>query len=269
MPRDSDNKSTRTSSSAGRTSRSTSATKSTGISAEEKLKRSLKSLSHTSGGGGNIGGSSIDLNSVKSKTKTTQSTTDKTRRKVGGVVLDEATIKDANKQQLQTKSKRNNVVILVLGLLLIVSLVYLAISIAGYYNGKREPNCHYRVMGSASASWEIKESDKNDFIIASGLGPNMIYNVASTINIKTVQEVTLTLEIKASINGQEILIGGLASPHNNLLRVEGENRFIYDGTITGGGKFMLFAGIDFTDAPGELRSDNLVLEVIANVNILQ
>lgn len=237
------------------------------MSAEEKLKRSIKNLSYTSGGTG-----SMDLGSTSKSTKSSTATTssEKTRRKVGGVVLDVDTIQDATKQQLQTKTKRNNVIILVLGLLLVISLVYLAIAIAGYYNAKKSPNCHYRVMGSANASWELRQSNKMDFIIASGLEPNMLYEVTSTLNIKTTSTVTVTIEVKASIDGEPMLIAGLSGAHDKLVRIsDDENKFVYDGSITGGGKFLMFTGIDFTDAPDNLTSDNLTLEIIAHVNILQ
>lgn len=237
------------------------------MSAEEKLKRSIKNLSYTSGGTG-----SMDLGSTAKSAKSSMTTAsnDTTRRKVGGVVLDVDTIQDATKQQLQTKTKRNNVIILVLGLLLVVSLVYLAITIAGYFNAKKSPNCHYKVMGSASASWELRESDKMDFVIAPGLEPNMLYEVTSTLNIKTTSTVTLTIEVKASVDGQSILIAGLSGAHDKLVRIsDDENKFVYDGSITGGGKFLMFTGIDFTDAPDNLTSDNITLEIIAHVNILQ
>ena len=74
----------------------------TPLSAEEKLKKSMKGLSHMGGGGG--GGLNID-------TGITLNTDDKVeRKKVGGVVLDVETIQDANKQKLQTSNKRRNVV---------------------------------------------------------------------------------------------------------------------------------------------------------------
>ena len=87
------------------------------ISAEEKLRKSLKNLSYTSGGATNI-----------SSSPTTKASTAKkdTRKKVGGVVLDVETIQDATKQKLETRGKRNNVFILILVLLLVISLIYLA-----------------------------------------------------------------------------------------------------------------------------------------------
>ena len=234
------------------------------LTAEEKLKKSLKSLSHTSGGmgGAELDGSSLNIgSSIKSSSKA-----DASRKKVGGVVLDLETIEGATKQKLETRGKRNNVIILVLALALVVSLVFLAISVVAYKNSKKEPNCIYQVEGDADAHWIVQGNRKTKFRLRQGLGPDLVYIVSSAIDIKTQQSVVLTLEIEVLLKGQPISIYGLQDADNHLVRVENTNKYVYQGTITGGGKILLFEGIDFSEAPGNLNSDNVKIIVTASIN---
>jgi len=229
----------------------------TSMSAEERLKRSMRNLSYTSGGLGNANTQSSNRG---------KPAIDASRKKVGGVVLDIETIEDANKQKFETRGRRNNVIILILCLLLVVSLVYLAIAIISYNNSKKPPNCIYEVEGDASAEWIIQGGSKSKFRISQGLGPDTVYLLDSTLNIKTDESVVLTIEIEVLLEGKPILIAGLHESHNNLTRVGQTNTFVYQGTITNGGKILLFKGIDFSEAPSNLTSDNVKIKVIANLN---
>lgn len=222
------------------------------MSAEEKLQKSMKGLSHMGGGGGGLG-----LNSDITKEKNT------TRKKVGGVVLDMETIQDANKHKLHTKGKRNSVVILVLSLLLVVSLVYLLIAIIGFNNSKKEPNCRFKVEGNAT--WTIEGKSKTEFILPQGITRDMIFVINAALNINTTESVGLYIDVKALLNGEEILIAGLHEHNTELVRVQNTNRFVYQSAIVGGGTIHLFNGIDFSEAPHDLTSDNLVLEITAHL----
>ncbi len=240
------------------TARPTSTPEDMRLSAEEKLKRSMKNLSYTSGGAG-----TMDFNS---KVKASKPNEVKDRKKVGGVVLDLETIETSTNQKMQTKNKRNNVIILVLCLLLAVSLVYLAISIINYNNGKRKPNCKYSIRGSASAQWIVQDSDKTEVAVAPGLESNMIYKIKSEIKINTLEACSLIIEVNAYINNEPITFAGLEGMHDKLLPFKDQpTKYKYDGNITGGGTILLFTGIDFTDAPYTLTSQNVNIEVIAYV----
>ena len=227
------------------------------LSAEEKLKRSMKGLSHTGSGGGGIG--------LTTSTTTTKSKGGE-RKKVGGVVLDMETIQGAHKQKFETKGRRNNVVILVLTLLLVVSLVYLVIAVLGYNKAKEAPNCRFEIDGNAKAEWIIEDGSKTHFHIADGLRPDTIYLVDAKLNIETTSSVTLIIEIKATIDGNDFLIAGLQAPNDELIRVDKTNQFQYQGSITGGGTIEIFQGIDFSNAPSNLKSSNARIEIIAHVN---
>lgn len=231
------------------------------LSAEDRLKKSMKSLSHTSGGfgGGELSKSGLGTKSYSAKA-------DPTRKKVGGVVLDIETIEDATKQKFETRGRRNNVIILILSLLLVVSIVFLIIAVIGYKNSKKPPNCIYKVDGDASAEWIIQGNKKTKFTLRSGLAPDTVYLVKSVIDINTENSVVLTIELEVLLEGEPILIAGLQDAHQNLVRVENTNKFIYQGTITGGGKILLFEGIDFSEAPGNLTSENVKINITANVN---
>ncbi len=230
------------------------------LSAEDKLKRSLKNLSHTGGMGGG------DLNRSSLNSSYTKSSIDSSRKKVGGVVLDIETIEDATKQKLDTRGKRNNIIIFILTLALVMSLVFLVISIMAYKNGKKPPNCRYTIEGDADARWLIQGSTKTKFRLKQGLEPDTIYLVNSTLDIKSTESVMVTIEIEVLLDGQPIPIFGLQDSHQNLVRIEGTNQYVYQGTITGGGKFVMFEGIDFSEAPGKLTSDSVKIKVTANIN---
>ena len=104
-----------TSSRSGVSSRPVASRPKAPMTAEEKLKRSMRGLSYTSSG---IGGINNNSNVADSKGSA--------RKKVGGVVLDLETIQGANKQKLETKGRRNGVAIMILSLLLVVSLSLIA-----------------------------------------------------------------------------------------------------------------------------------------------
>ena len=226
-------------------------------SAEEKLKRSMKGLSHTGSGGGGIG---LTTSTQITKSKNSE------RKKVGGVVLDMETIQGAHKQKFETKGRRNNVVILVLSLLLVVSLVYLVIAMLGYQKAKEAPNCRFEVKGDASASWLVEGSTKTHFHIAKGLLPDTIYMIDARLNIETTTEVTLTIEVDATIDGKAFLISGFKDGNDNLIRIDKTNKYEYKVNITGGGTIEIFKGIDFSNAPLNLKSSNVRIEVNAYVS---
>ena len=225
------------------------------MSAEEKLKRSLKGLAYTGSG---ATGSSLG--------KTPQGKVDKNqRKKVGGVVLDLETIEDVNRQRYENKSRRNNVIILVLSILLVASLVYLAVAIADYRKGNTDYNFSYVVEGDASAQWIVEGGDKLAFHIDEGLSSDTFYWLDSELKINTSDAVTLQIEVQVLVNGEQIVIEGLHLPNENLVREEGTNIYNYDGELTAG-KYHMFSALDFHQAPGNLNSKTTTIKVIARVN---
>ena len=222
-------------------------------SAEEKLKKSMKGLSYMGGGSGGSLDTGAKLD-TKEKTE---------RKKVGGVVLDLDTIADANKQKFDTKGRRNNVIILVLSLLLVVSLVYLIIAIIGYRQKLKEPNLRYYVEGSAV--WSIEGGPDTKFMMKQGVMRDTIYVIDADLTITTEASVQLVLDIKFTIDGQETFLPGLYEINENLIRVDKSNKFVYQNTITGGGTIDICNGFDFRDAPAHINSRNIYLEVTAIV----
>lgn len=246
------------------TSSNSPKTTSSRMSAEDKLKKSLKNLSYTSGG------SSGGATSKKTTTKSTAIKTEASRKKVGGVVLDVETIQDATKQKLATRGRRNAVIILVLSLLLVVSLVYLAIVIVQYKSNKRKPNCNYYIAGDAGAEWIVEgKANNTSFKLRKGLGTNTIYLLNSKLKINTAESVMLTIEIEVLLDGEPILIAGLHEANAELIRVSKEsNKFVYQSAIAGGGTIFLFEGIDFSEAPSQLASNNVTISITANANVI-
>ena len=191
------------------------------------------------------------------------------RKKVGGVVLDLETIQEANNQKFDTRTKRNNIVILILSLLLIVSVVYLIISIVNFKNSKLEPNCKFVIAGDAKAYWVVEGNRENtNFRLGEGLESGLAYVMRSEIQIDTTASVMLTIELVIKLNDEPILIYGLHDGNENLVRVENTNKYIYQATITGGGRIHLFDGLDFSEAPDNLNSNNIQIEVKADVSIM-
>ena len=240
------------------------------LSAEEKLKKSLKSLSHTGGGGTGLKSSSTggvkSTRSTSSKSGGGTKATDQ-RKKVGGVVLDVETIQDASKQKLHKSNRRNNVIILTLVILLIISLVYLAVAVIGYQKGKRAPNCHYKISGDVEASWIIENKTDTDFLLKYGLTTDRIYVLNSQLDIKTTEEVELAIEIIVLLKGKRIDIAGLDDKNDYLIPVQNDsNKFIYGKPIVENETIYLFRGIDFSNAPASLTSENIDIEVIAHIN---
>ena len=232
----------------------------TPMSAEEKLKRGLKGLSHMGGG---AMGSSLNQTS-QSKADGAQ------RKKVGGVVLDLETIEDVNKQSYASKTKRNNVIIFVLGLLLVASLVYLAVAIVGFNKGKKDYNFSYVVEGNASAQWIVEGADNLQFHINEGLSSDTFYWLDSELKINSSENVTLQIEIQVLVNGTPIAIEGLHLPNENLVRDEskrdeGKNIYDYNGVLTSG-TYHIFSALDFHQAPINMNSNTTTIKVIARVN---
>ena len=233
-------------------------------SAEDRINKRLKSMG--SGMGSGLSANTTRLNLNKDTTSNSS-----TRKKVGGVVLDIEAIEDATRQRFDTKGKRNNVIILVLSLLLAVSLVYLAIAIIGYNKSKKVPNCIYKLNSQVSAKWIVEGGGDTEIVVKEGLAPDMIYLLNSSLEINDASSVSLTLEIRVWLEGNEITISGLHLPNDNLVRVQNSNstdkhiKYAYQGSITGGGKIEMFKGLDFSDTPGNLNSNNVKIEVIANI----
>ena len=236
------------------------------LSAEDKLKKGLKNISYTSNTNFNS-----NLNNMETRSsspvinKLNNSNNDPSRRKVGGVVLDIETIKDATKQKIQNQSKRNSVIIVILCSLLIISFIYLAIAVVSYKGSKHEPNCRYLITGDVEAEWIVEGRNQTEFSLKKGLSSNMVYLLDSSINIKTTSTVLLNIEIKVLLNDEPIMIAGLQDMNKSLTRVENSNKFMYENTITGGGIIYLFEGIDFSDAPSNLTSENITIEIIASI----
>ena len=229
--------------------------------AESKVTKRLRAMGS---GMNNAGNTSLNLG--RSSDSSSNS-----RKKVGGVVLDLETIEDASRQKINTKSRRNNVIILVLSLLLVISLVYLVIAIISYKNSQKDANCFYKINSEVSAKWIIEGGTDTAILVREGLATDTIYLLDSSLQIDYAQSVTLTLEIRAWIDGEEITVSGLHSHNEKLVRVQNANasakylKYAYQGTITGGGKIEMFKGLDFSGAPAHLNSDNVKIEV--NVNI--
>ncbi|MFQ6724094.1 MAG: hypothetical protein ACLRFE_01995, partial [Clostridia bacterium] len=199
------------------------------LSAEEKLKKSMKGLSYT---GSSATGVNMDiLNQEESKPKV------KERKKIGGVVLDMGSVETNKKENYITKRGRNSVIILILSLLLVASLVYLLVAIMGYYNNKKEPNCKFYVQGEAQ--WIIEGKTRTEFLIPQGLMMDMAYELDSSLTITTNASVNLTIEISAMVNGTAFRVYGLNNANQNLERIEDTNTWKYKNTITGGGTFHM------------------------------
>lgn len=226
-------------------------------SPEEKLKKSMKGLSYTGSGSSNL-----DLNPSAKLHKQEKTNV---RKKVGGVVLDVETIHDANKQKFETKGRRNNVVILILSLLLVVSLIYLALAFISYKNSKRSPNLKFFVQGEAQ--WVIEGGTNTEMVMENGYLGGQMYTISSKLNITTTDSVTLYIEIKVLHKGEEILISGLQEAPN-FVRVKDTNKFVYNGSITGGGIIQVFGELDFSENEQSLNTEDLVIEITAYVEKL-
>lgn len=247
-------------------------TKSSGIrlSPEEKLQKSAKKLSYTSGSG--LGQSGADLSKYIKKSASNSATE---RKKVGGVVLDMDTIQDVTSQKMNTRDKRNNVIILILVLALIVSLVFLAITIVNYKKAGTPNNCFMKIEGDAGSSckWLVEGKEDVEFKVPqpdARDGESLVdkvYRIKTQLVVNTTETVVLVINIKAEYNGAEFVIYGLTGMNEQLTRSSKDsNIFMFNGTITGGGTIDLFDGIDFTNAPNGLTSKNITLTITATVN---
>ena len=228
------------------------------LSSSEKFERGSRSLSHMNGGSTGTKLYKIDRSNEG----------DMMRRKVGGVMLDADLIQDANKQKLEnTKNKQKTAVIIVLSILLALSLVYLALAIAGYSNKGKEANCKYHIDSEVSAYWMIDNNTETEFAVREGLGSGKIYEIESILIVDSDDKVNIKITISAMLNGQEIFISGLYEAANNLVRVDGKNTWVYVGGHQGKGEVFMFKGIDFFGSPENLSSDNVKITVYAEITI--
>lgn len=231
-------------------------------SAEDKLNRSMKNLSYTSGG---VGSKSNDFDVTK-YTKRYQKQAEPERKKVGGIVLDDETIRDVTSQKVDTRTKRNNVIIFVLGLLLATAIIYLAITIIGYNKGKRKPNCFYHIKGDASAEWVVENSNATKLIVPKDLKSNSKYLVSSSIKVKSTEAVLLTVTISVTCQGEEIDFFGLTALNDKLVQSESDKKtYLYTEEIVGGGTIYLFGAIDFQNAPLKITGENIQINITANL----
>ena len=233
-----------------------------------KLKKSLKNLSYTSGTSG-ASTASYGQTRLASRPKKEE------RKKVGGVLLDVETIQDATKQKFETKGRRKNVIILMLVLALVVALVFVTITALNYRKSKKAPNLKYEIQGDAGelCSWKIAGGSQTKFVLQDGLSSGLVYALSSSLDIKTSLSVNITIEIVALLEGEPISVGLFYDVNNEetftKVSDETKNVFTYNNTIySGGGKLHVFDGIDFSDAPYNLTSKNIELEVIATVEFV-
>lgn len=247
------------------------------LTPEERLQKSAKKLSYTAGSGVGQSGlnsqSQPDLSKYTNKAYANQNSANE-RKKVGGVVLDMDTIQDVTNQKMNTRDKRNNVIILILVLALVVSLVFLTITIVNYKKSGEPNNCFFKIEGDAGSScqWLIEGRKDVEFKVPQ---PNVedgeslvdkIYKIKTQLIVNTSETVMLVINIKAEYKGGEFIIHSLTGANEQLVRSSKENNvFVFNGTISGGGTIDLFDGIDFTDAPYGLTSKNIILTITATV----
>lgn len=226
---------------------------------EEKLNRSMQNLAYTSGGIG-YNGFNQNGNNANNSYQATQ------RKKVGGVVLDMDTIKDVNQKGVDTRTKRNNAIILILCLLLLLSCAYLAVVILRYVKSKRSPTCFYHINGDVEAEWFVEGSKSTKLIVPKELRADTKYLLESFIIINTEDAVTLNITISVTYQGEDIRVGGLTGCNSNLVRsATDRNVYEYNTDIVGGGKIYLFGGIDFEGSPVQINSDNIEINITANI----
>ena len=235
-----------------------SSTKTAPGSAKDKLEKSLKGLSFAGGG---VGSSKIDLGPDITKTSN-----DKSRKKVGGVVLDLDTIQDANKQKLSAKSnRRNTVIIIVLAVLLVLSLAYLAVTLMAYFRGKKEPCLRYEMSTEVDANWLIEGNRRTEFAIRQGLESGMVYEIDSKLQVNTIQRVNISITLTIRVAGEEIVPAGLLGLNPKFINAPDTSHYVYQGGLEGGGIIDVFTGIDFKGAPSHLSSDNVQIIIKATL----
>jgi hypothetical protein len=228
------------------------------MSAEDKLKKSMRGLSYTGSGLGTVGTSSQrPLNKQAEQ-----------RKKVGGVVLDVDTIQDANKTKFETKTRRNNVIILVLSLLFIMSLVYLLVAIISFNQAKGERNLTYSTMGEVKSTWIIDGGTETKFFVPNGVALGAaIENIPASLNIESSVPVVVEIEIIVKHNGERIIIEGLWEKSDDFEPYENmPNKYKYKHDFTSGTIFVC-NGIQFgEEVPATINSENITIEIIAIVN---
>lgn len=232
------------------------------LSPEEKLARGSRNLSYTAGSG--FGSGRMDLPRFSRHAHDPS----QERKKVGGVVLDVDTIQDVTSQKMNTRDRRNRVIILVLSLALIASLLFLTITVLNYRKGSDPANCFFRIEGDAGANceWLVEGKKLTEFNPPKELDSTSVYKLKSQLLIDTAETVVIQLEVHVECNGKPFLITQLDNPHPLLTRAENTNIFVYSGTITGPKTVDLFDGIDFTSSPVNLSSQNLTMTVKVIVN---
>lgn len=239
--------------------RTTGTSKTAPASAKEKLEKSLKGLSFVGSGAGS---SKIDAGA-----NLNLSTDDKSRKKVGGVVLDMETIQDANKQKLSGKGNRRNVaIIIVLSVLLALSLVYLAIAVSAYFKSRKEPNCIYSIISEVDASWIIDGQKKNEFILRDGIKSGTICEIDSKLQINSIERLKIEIILSVTLNGEPIR-AGLMGLNDNFVNKYDTTVYEYNGVFEGGGTIDLFTGIDFNGTPDNVTSENIKIDIVANITL--
>ena len=235
------------------------------MSVEERMRQSMKGISQmggvSSGEGVLSGGTNSSYSSAKKDNKD-----DNDRKKVGGVVLDMDLMEGAQRQTFDTKGRRNNVIIVVLSLMLVASIAFLFMAINEYKKGSRKPNLIYTMEGEAE--WIVMgNSNMTEIVLADGLYRDMVYLIDSDIKVNTTKSVSIRIEIEVLLEGAPLLINDLDFQAHEWERTEGTNIFTYYQSVVGGGMVEVFEGIDFSYAPYNLNSNNVVITVKGYVTL--
>lgn len=223
-------------------------------SASERFERGSQNLAHM-----NIGATGTKLYRVNRSPQE-----ESMRKKIGGFILDDDLVKNANNRRLNNKSNQKTVAIVILSVMLALSLIYLAFAIAVFYKKDKKPNCKYYISSDVSAYWMVDNSDETEFVIKDGLTSGKIYLIKSSLIIDSVDKVNIKITISAILDGVEISIAGLDGAPANLIRGNG-NVWTYEGGHQGAGEVHMFNGIDFFGAPENLNSNNVTITVRAEI----
>ena len=242
------------------TPKATNVPKVTPMSSREKMEKSVRGLSFTGGGVGN----NVPLSDGS---KLSANKDDKSRRKVGGIVLDMETIQDANKQKLSGKGNRKKIVIIiVLSVLLLLSLAYLAFTLMTYFNSKKIPNLKYSVVSEVDANWLVEGQQSTQFIVRKGLKAGKIYKIDSKLHIESTLKVNIEITVKVTSKGSPVNVS-LMGLGKNFVNKQGTSVYEYQGGLEGGGTIDVFNTIDFKNAPSYINSDNVEILISANITV--
>ena len=220
--------------------------------ASERFERGSKSLAHMNGG--TTGTELYKANRLPQE--------EVLRKQVGGVILDENLIKNANSHNLNNKSNQKTTIIVILSIMLVLSLMYLTFAIVGYFKNNKKANCKYHLTSDVDAHWMIDNDTETEFVISNGLATGKIYEIKSTLIIDSDDKVNIKITISVMLDGKEISIAGLDGESANLIR-ESENEWSYIGGYQGVGELHLFNGIDFSGAPQNINSNNITIDIHA------